>query len=417
MIRMTIKRYGMAALICAVVCLNFISLSYGEELIPKPGTVIDKSNYMQYKHLFPEEFLPIFTDVWGLGLEPLSLTVGESTPPVMLKAFREANEKNRGKYELDAEGYVNAPTETIVGRPFHGIDPSDQNYAQKFMWNYSFNYLSDNNDETFTQVTKRRNESRLGVDKISGYNSAFFSRFVVDPKPYYPITQKLRDAIMIKPQYPIVSKNLITLMWTHLDQRLEDTGYVYIPAFRRVLRTESSERSTPISNSTQAPDDFGVFKGRIPEFNFKYLGEKTVLAVQNSKYMGPVSVKELKTYKTIPFDKENWEPLKVIVIDIVPKDPAYPQSRKRIYMDKETMLAYYGIAWDRAGALWKIWHISQRPDPMPNAERQHAASFNMFGADIQMGYAAMMIRGAAKYNSKAFAEGDYTPAAVRGLAN
>jgi hypothetical protein len=414
--RMTIKKYGLVTLICAVCCLNFISTSYGEEVIPQPGTVIDKSNYMQYKHLFPEEFLPAFTDVWGLGLEPYSITVGEPTPALYLKAAREADEKNRGKYELDAEGYVNAPTETIVGQPFYGVDPSDPDYAQKVMWNYYFKYLCDSNHEIFTQLAIRKGESTLGVDMIQGYNSYFTSRFVLDPKPYYANTNNLRTGMLLFLLYPPVQKNLINLMWTHLDQRLEDTGYVYVPAFRRVLRTESSERSTPINNSVQAPDDFNIFSGRVPEFNYKVIGDKTVLAVRNSGLRGNYTIAELKTFKTFPFDKEGWEPIKMLVIDITPKNPAYPQSRKRIYIDKETLDAQYGIAWDRAGVLWKIWQNSHKPHPMPDAERQHSMMYYCFGIDIQMGYATIMLRGANNYNDKAFAEGDYTPSAVRGLA-
>ena len=243
--RMTIRKYGMAALICAVCCLSFISLSFGEGKIPKPGTVIDKSNVMQYKHLFPEEHLTMFTDMWGL-MDPISITVGESTQPKTLKAAREANENCRGKYELDAEGYVNAPTETIVGQPFHGVDASDQNFAQKFMWNFYYRYQYDVSEEGyFTQFTKRRNESRFGVDIISGYSMFFVSRFAIDPKPYFQNTSNLRNSMMITIIHPPVSKNLINLMWSSLDPRKEDTGYVYVPAFRRGLRTD-----TPITTST-----------------------------------------------------------------------------------------------------------------------------------------------------------------------
>jgi hypothetical protein len=160
--RMTIGN-TLVALICAVCCVSFLSTTYGEEMMPKPGTVIDKSNYMQYKHLFPEEALPIFTDMFGLGLEPLSITVGEPTKPVIMKEAREADEKNRGKYELDAEGYVNAPTEAIVGQPFYGVDKSDPNFAQKFMWNYDMRYIGDDfEDVILFNLPKKEVKGRCG---------------------------------------------------------------------------------------------------------------------------------------------------------------------------------------------------------------------------------------------------------------
>jgi hypothetical protein len=53
---------------------------------------------------------------------------------------------------------------------------------------------------------------------------------------------------------------------------------------------------------------------------------------------------------------------------------------------------------------------------MPDAERRHNIGFTPFGVDIQMGYSTLMIRGHTHYNEKVFAEGDYSPSAVRGLA-
>ena len=130
----------------------------------------------KYKHLFPEDFLPIFTDGWGV-VDPITIEVGEPKGLTLLKTMHESDLKNRGKYQLNADGYVNAPSETIVGQPFYGVDPSDQNFALKCMWNYHFRYTCDDNDEVyFIQFTKRRGETRIGVDKNLGHNSYFTGR-------------------------------------------------------------------------------------------------------------------------------------------------------------------------------------------------------------------------------------------------
>lgn len=48
-----------------ILCLSVTSLSFGQEM-PKPGEVIDKSNYKKYAHLFPEEgWLEGFENGWG----------------------------------------------------------------------------------------------------------------------------------------------------------------------------------------------------------------------------------------------------------------------------------------------------------------------------------------------------------------
>ena len=43
-----------------------IPASFAAEALPKPGDVIDKSNYQQYKHLFPVDFLPFIEDGYTL---------------------------------------------------------------------------------------------------------------------------------------------------------------------------------------------------------------------------------------------------------------------------------------------------------------------------------------------------------------
>ena len=67
-------------------CFLFTSLSFGQEM-PKPGEVIDKSNYKKYAHLFPEEFLPGFENGCGGLMKPISIKVSETKPGASRRHF------------------------------------------------------------------------------------------------------------------------------------------------------------------------------------------------------------------------------------------------------------------------------------------------------------------------------------------
>ena len=57
------KSFGlMVVTACLALSLGVTTASFGQEALPQPGEVIDKSNIEKYKHLFPEEFLEAFLE-------------------------------------------------------------------------------------------------------------------------------------------------------------------------------------------------------------------------------------------------------------------------------------------------------------------------------------------------------------------
>jgi hypothetical protein len=230
-----------------------------------------------------------------------------------------------------------------------------------------------------------------------------------DPKPLYKTRNGLRSVNFLKTVHPPVQKNFITFLIRSIDQKAPDTTYIYLPSMRRVLRGEAGQRSTPINSSTQAPDDFQVFSGRIPEFNYKLVGEQKLIVLGDAK-LGYTEMKG-KKFDNIPVEKENWMLKDVYVIDIIPKDEKYPQGRKRIWIDKENYWAYYGAAYDRAGALWKVWHSAVSIEPMAGGGKVPFMK-GMLGMDIQLGYATQMCTDWT-FNGNGLTEADASVAAIR----
>ena len=405
-----IKKFSpTAAVSCLLLLVCFGAPSFAQDAFPQPGQTIDKSNYETYKQLFPDIFLDAFTTGWEL-IEPLAITIKAPVENPLPRVFLDASEKNRGKYALDAEGYITGgPYEEIVGLPFPGITPNDEDFVTKFMWNFDYRYKFDDCYSNFINFEKRKGSSAT-TSVVESWQVSFQSRMYDDPKPLYKTNNGIRSVNFLRNTYPPVQKNFLTLLIRYIDQKAQDATYIYLPSMRRVLRGEAGQRSTPINSSTQAPDDFeGGFAGRIPEFNYELVGEQKMIVLGDSK-LGYTQMKD-KSYKSIPVEKDNWMVKDVYVIDIIPKDEKYPQGRKRIWVDKTNYWPYYTAAWDRAGTLWKVWQTAVKV--MPLASGDTAPYFSgMLGLDIQLGYGVQMFADWTA-NGNGLTEADVSTSAMR----
>lgn len=399
--------------VAAVCCLLLLIFSSGpvmaEGILPQPGQVIDKSNYQDYKHLLPEELLPIFTTGWDL-VEPLAITIKAAVPNPIPSAYMEASKKNKGKYSIDADNYLaGGATEELVGFPFPDLSRDDKDFTAKLMWNFDYKYQPDDARGKLLNFQKRVG-AKVNVSKVDQYKVVFQNRMYDDPKPFYKTQNGLRVANFLKTTYPPVQKNFITMLVSYADQKKASTTYLYLPSMRRVLRGEAGQRSTPINSSTQAPDDFEIFAGKITDFTYTLVGEQKLIVLGDAK-LGADDM-EGKKFNLIPMETENWMVKDVYVIDIVSKDPRYPQGRKRIWVDKENYWAYYGAAWDRAGALWKVWVEGMQKAPVTGSTDTMPYFRSMLGVDIQLGYAVNLFA-KHKFVGNGLTEADASTAALR----
>jgi hypothetical protein len=126
------------------------------------------------------------------------------------------------------------------------------------------------------------------------------------------------------------------------------------------------------------------------------------------------AVKKMGRMNDVPYPLENYELRDVYVVDIKPKDSKYPQSKKRIWIDKETHFAFYGVAWDRAGKVWKIWNMALINYPVPGGGYGFQNG-NMLGLDVQFGMATMYVT-QQKSNTGQVTYNDVTPSNLLKLA-
>ncbi|MGA2516160.1 MAG: DUF1329 domain-containing protein [Thermodesulfobacteriota bacterium] len=389
-------------------CFLFSSLSFGQE-IPKPGEIIDKSNYKKYAHLIPEELYPGFENGWGGFWKPISLKIVPTKPASQPKRFLAFSEKNRGKYALDKDGFIIGGYD-YEGLPFPGVRPDDKDFATKFMWNFTYRYMRDDWIGPMTAFSKRKGEP-ITFNISDEIIVEFVNRMYDDPKPNMKDPIGLQYAEWIRYSVPVNVRNFQMLIYRYLDPRKSDDTYLYLPTLRRVLRGEAGQRSTPIQGQNQALDDFQGFDGRIQDFTYKYIREQKLLGVADSKLnVGLVRKQTAQAGGVLFFDDDNWEVRDVYVIDIIPKNATYPQSRKRIYIDKENPTIYHAAVWDRAGNPWKFWSFEFAKRPCADGDTASSIEHN-FGLDVQFGYGQTTTMD-YKLNGHGFKYNDIMPSAM-----
>ncbi|MCX8021734.1 MAG: DUF1329 domain-containing protein [Syntrophorhabdaceae bacterium] len=403
-----------AVLIISVIItliLYIPSSTMGQEM-PKPGDTIDKGNYKKYSHLFPAEFLPAFEDGFGGFIKPLSIKVSATKSYPVSTVVKGYSAKNKGRFGLDAQGNVTGGWDRN-GEPFPDIDKNDKDFATKLMWNYDGRYQCDDQIQTLAYSMEKRKGEPVRINEAEFMFLFFTNRAQIAPKPKMDSPNGLLKAMLMRNTAPASIKNIMTLSYRYIDHKKPDDTYIYLPTMRRVLRGEAGQRSTPVVGSTQALDDFNIHDGRVPDFTYTIVGEQKVLAVVDTR-LDVNTIKKMGTLTDIPYPVDNYEVRDVYVIDIKPKDPKYPQSKKRIWVDKENSFAYYGVAWDRAGKVWKIWNLALINYPVPGGGYGFQNG-NMFGLDIQFGMATMYAT-QQKSNTGQVTYNDVTPSNLLKLA-
>jgi len=387
----------------------FTSLSFGQAVLPQPGEVINKSNYQKYKDLIPEGFYQAFEDGWGGLMPPISMKIKQTESATIPKVYREFSEKNRGKFTLDENGLI-AGGYDYLGIPFPEVTPADKDFALKHIWNYTYKYTFDDYDQHLRIYLQRKGE-RAGFTQYWAPWQFFANRMFDPPKPIYPNPLGLQKAMFWLGEYPYSMKSQVLLQYRCLDPRKSDESYIYLPSLRRVLRGEAGQRSTPVTGSLVAMDDVENFDCRPQDFNFKFIKEQKVLGIVDNR-PNQEAWKKWDSKVGTPWPSENWEVRDAYVIEVTPKDPRYPQSKKIITMDKENPATIsWTIAWDRAGELWKVFFIATQKFPLADGTTTNYTN-SQFTADIQFGAVSHVLMTDPKLNGNDFTYSMWTPAAI-----
>lgn len=337
------------------------------------GTVIDRTNWEQVEGAVPEPVLNwLKTGDWILQVKRLNFDPSEYFEGFALEAF----EKNRGRYDLDADGgMIETKTgkspECIVGIPFPDIDPGDPKAAAKIMHNnhYMQYVLGDIRVEVHLMWLNR-----------SGFDREAACEWIQAAMDGWPGARdrgnpdKIEKYATLFVRTPYDIRGLAVMLWRYLDPKKYDSTFVYVPALRKVRRVSPANRSNAIGSDATA-DDANGFDGKISTFDWRLVGRKDAIVPWHDENPMPIvrsadggweTTKAMKTvvygyqqegWQGAPWAATNvaWARRPVYVIEATPRDAGYNYGTHYMWIDAETFSCNYKVINDRGGNYWKTF--------------------------------------------------------------
>ncbi|MDO8434872.1 MAG: DUF1329 domain-containing protein [Candidatus Binatus sp.] len=337
----------------------------------KPGDVITASNAAQVKDLLSPGAYQAVTK--GMTINIVAPGRIDWPPPYQNATEKYASQVRLAPDHHDLLGYV-------AGQPFPLLDPNDPDVGVKIMWNQYFRPIAtDDFDLRFfeCQVATQNPGAPQQLMKMTqiGHFAGYFDlgRTEVDPLPADP--DFVKTGIWARyAAYPTIEpaedRGSGGIRYRYWDANRADDTWAYIVGSRRIRRVNEVILSASPGLSTWDADHAGGFAAKPQEYNFKFLGEKSML--------GCVHAKNSPAHPC-PSDGgatscgEDWEMRHLYMVEVTPRPERITgilQSKTIVYIDGEGWFNPYVDSYDRKGELWKtqIYLMTYRDRPVPDAK-------------------------------------------------
>jgi len=369
----------------------------------KPGDVITKANAAKVAELVsPGNYVLV-----RQGMEMNIVAARDYNWPA---PFWSSTEQYSPQVRLGPNG---ALTNYKAGLPFPLIDANDPKIAQKIMWNFQFGpAYSDDLDAQDASIANYKPGGSgepwavYPIGHIAVYRNLGREEVATAPTDYDgdtgimermalgPIMVPIEPPFWQTPwtsvvRYRYSSPKRSDLVWTSMGYSnwpgpyLSPWGYIMEDSFFGNLDMDSL---------------FG-FAGRFQDFDFKYLGEREMLAVVHAKNL-PAKACAADGGRTIC--PEDWELRHVYVIEADARKPSRfgdipPIAKRILYIDSQGWFITASDQYDHGGQLWKTLAIfnTVRDREFPNAKAA-VYSFDrlfqtaMVDEDVQSGYSTIL---------------------------
>ncbi|MGH9818970.1 MAG: outer membrane lipoprotein-sorting protein [Pyrinomonadaceae bacterium] len=327
-----------------VALLSTALFAHAAEVELKPGDTIGPQNWQRAQGMVGENFLNRIK-----GGHAIQIKQPKIYRP--LKEYIDATEKYSSKVSLGANGEL---LNYVAGQPFPKFELNDPQIGQKLAWNFFWRWLGD--DYKTGGAVKGGKIIRSAIEKDGSERRAdlvsYFlfprTRYTSNPKPAIPGYEHIDYMQLRVDSYPRDAAGTTTLEIRYDDPKKSDDLYVYIPSIRRIRRASTTQRCQTLAPSEFNLDDINSFNGKITDFNYKFLGEKKILANLSQEQL-PF---QRKQGDYLPLS-EKWEVVDTYVLEITPKDPSYCYPRKVLHLNKMTFDTHWTLMWDKKGDYWK----------------------------------------------------------------
>lgn len=356
---------------------------------PKPGEVLNQTNWQKAEGLLPPEILKHYQ--LGEYVNPIVDWPTEvfNWPP----DFVEASKRNEGRFGIDERGAVidkatGKQPPFILGHPFPTIEASDPQAGVKILWNHLYRTWYFGNLHAESQVNW---VATRALERRTDQDVNFFYYDGVPDSERPPNAQNFLQQQLILVEAPADLNGTAALTWRYRDPSKRDSVWTYVPALRRVRAVSPANRSDGFLGSDMAQDDGPFFDGKPEDFTWALKGETDQL-----RFVDPLNLKGQHDHNWLPTGgwRVNWPDIKMLgymdpewkgvgwaplsgalakrrfyIVEGVPKDKYYLFGKLQLYIDKTT----YQGAWNRKfswqGELLNSFQVmaflpepSKRPD-------------------------------------------------------
>ncbi|HUO04440.1 MAG TPA: DUF1329 domain-containing protein [Candidatus Binataceae bacterium] len=372
----------------------------------QPGDVITPENAESVKALVSPGIYYAVTHGMRMSIVP---TESIDWPP----PYKEATEKYSGQVRLTEDhrsmvGYV-------AGQPFPLIDANDPYVANKIIWNTLFRPIAtddldlrffDCQSEYVRPGKDQQVVNEIQVGHFAGY--ALLGRTEVDPLPVDP-DYKTTNRLGLFALYPILAPEEARggglIRYRYADPNKGDDSWAWVPQARRVRRLNEAILSTASGAQTTDPDHYAGFNPKIEEYDYKFLGEKPMLASEHAIH---------SPQQTCPYDggatscPEAWEMRHLYIVSATPRPGVNKGSLDKesiVFIDTESWIEPYVDTYDQSGKLWRV-HIfwsTYRDRPVPDAR----IAVYPFKRQFILGAASIDVQG--NFSTMCYLPGQHTP--------
>jgi Protein of unknown function (DUF1329) len=339
--------------------------------------------------------------------------------------YRDATEKYADQVRLSPDGRT--MVNYVAGQPFPFLDPNDPRIATKIMWNSSFRPITTDDydlryydcDVVYTGYHKPiRVIDYYQIGHYAGYDEV--GRTEVEPLPIDP-DYKRTNRYWLFALYPILSPQNLRgagfIRYRYENPNKGDDIWQWSPGTRRLRRLNEGIMGDAVTGSGLAaegggnpvtfdPDHYSGFNAKIEQYNYKFLGQKTMLASVNAAHSPEITCQTDGGGSACP---ENWELRQVYIVQTTPRwntnNPESIHSKSILYVDGEMWFEPYVDEYDSHGELWQnhIYWLTYRDRPVPDAR----VAIYPFKREFVVGAAATDVQ--SGMSTMCYLPGQHTP--------
>ncbi len=359
-------RGRVAALFALLIVAGIFSAPASAQV--QPGDLITPDNAYKVKDLIsPGQYLRV---MHGMSIRVTPTERIDWPPP-----YKDATEKYASQVRLTPDrrslvGYV-------AGEPFPIVDVNDPDAGTKIMWNVAFRPISsdeydlrwfDCDSVYWGKNAPFREITDIEVGHYAGYNEV--GRTEVDPMPIDP-DFKMTGRYFLGLLYPVLApqsdRGTGLIKFRYANPSEADAAWTWTPGARRVRRLNYAILDTASGPQAYDPNHYEGFSGKNENYNWKLLGEKTMLAAVNIAKVPDVRCPTDGGASHCP---DNWQLRHDFIIEGIPRPGKFVSlyDHEVMYIDSEADFVMSNDMYDRSGQLfnnytsWMTYADRAQPD-------------------------------------------------------